>query len=387
MSFIPYGRQSVDNDDVESVAEVLRSDWLTTGPKIAEFENALCMITGAEYAAAVSSGTAALHLASLALLSEKDRVLTTPNSFAATANSILYAGGEPVFCDITPDGNIDLDLCEEVIKKDSSIKAIFAVHFSGNPVNQQKLRYLKDTYNLKILEDCAHSIGASDSGVKAGSCAASDCSVLSFHPVKHLTTGEGGAVTTNSKDIYERVLRLRTHGIVRDGFVNDDMAYDAKGNRNPWYYEMQELGFNYRITDIQCALGISQIKRLSGFITRRRELAKRYDAAFAGGAVHPLYTYNGRSSYHLYVVMADFENCALTRAEFFMKMRERGIGLQLHYIPINKQPYYKALGYGEEYTPVMDGYYEKCFSLPMYPSLTDDEQSRVIEAVRELIGG
>jgi len=387
MSFIPYGRQSIDNDDIDAVAEVLRSDWLTTGPKIAEFENALCMITDAKYTAAVSNGTAALHLASLALLSEKDRVLTTPNSFAATANSILYAGGEPVFCDITPDGNIDLDLCEEAIKKDSSIKAIYAVHFSGNPVDQQKLRYLKDTYNIRILEDCAHSIGAFDGEVKAGSCTNSDCSILSFHPVKHLTTGEGGAVTTNSKELYEKILRLRTHGIVREGFVNDGMAYDAKGNRNPWYYEMQELGFNYRITDIQCALGISQIKRLGGFLKRRRELAQRYDAAFAGSAVRPLYGYDRRSSYHLYVAMADFGKCALTRAEFFMKMREQGIGLQLHYIPINKQPYYKSLGYGEEYTPVMDEYYEKCFSLPMYPSLTDDEQTMVTEAVLELING
>lgn len=387
MSFIPYGRQSVDNDDIESVAEVLRSDWLTTGPKIAEFEKVLCSLTGAAYSVVVSSGTAALHLASLALLSEKDRVITTPNSFAATANSILYAGGEPVFCDITPDGNIDLDLCEEMIKKDGSIKALYAVHFSGNPVSQSKLRYLRETYNIKILEDCAHSIGASDGGSKAGSCAGSDCSILSFHPVKHFTTGEGGAVTTNSKEISDKVSMLRTHGIVRDGFVNDGMAYDIRGNRNPWYYEMQELGYNYRITDIQCALGISQIKRLGGFLKRRRELAQRYDAAFADGSVRPLYTYNGSSSYHLYVAMADFEKCALTRAEFFMKMRERGIGLQLHYIPINKQPYYKALGYGEEYTPVMDEYYEKCFSLPMYPSLTDAEQDMVIESLKELICG
>ncbi|MCD8553151.1 UDP-4-amino-4,6-dideoxy-N-acetyl-beta-L-altrosamine transaminase [Seleniivibrio sp.] len=387
MTFIPYGRQNIGEDDIEAVADVLRSDYLTTGPKVAEFEGALCGVTDAKYTVAVSNGTAALHLASLALISEKDRVLTTPNSFAATSNSILYAGGEPVFCDITSDGNINLDLCEGMIKKDRSIKAIYAVHFSGNPLDQKKLQYIRDTYNIKILEDCAHSIGAEDSGIKAGSCANSDCSILSFHPVKHLTTGEGGAVTTNSKEIYDKVLRLRTHGIVRESFVNDEMAYDAKGNKNHWYYEMQELGYNYRITDIQCALGISQLKKLGAFVQRRKELAQRYDSAFEDTAVKPLYTFDGRSSYHLYVARTDFRKCPLTRAEFFIKMRECGIGLQLHYIPINKQPYYKALGYGEEYTPVMDAYYDECFSLPMYPALTDEQQNMVIACVKELING
>jgi UDP-4-amino-4,6-dideoxy-N-acetyl-beta-L-altrosamine transaminase len=387
MSFIPYGKQSIDDDDIDAVAEVLRSDFLTTGPKIEEFENILCSFTGAKYAVALANGTAALHLASIALLSEKDRVLTTPNSFVATANSILYAGAEPVFCDIAPDGNIDLDLAEEMIKNDRSINALYAVHFSGNPVSQKKLLYLKDVYDLKILEDCAHSIGATDSGVNAGSCKASDCSILSFHPVKNLTTGEGGAVTTNSKEIYDKVMRLRTHGIVRDGFVDDAMAYDVKGNKNPWYYEMQELGYNYRITDIQCALGISQFKKLDGFIARRRELAQRYDRAFENGSVKPLYTFDGRSSYHLYVARTDFEKASVTKAEFFMKMRERGIGLQLHYIPINRQPYYRELGYGAEYTPVMDEYYSECFSLPMYASLTDAEQDYVVASVREILNG
>jgi UDP-4-amino-4,6-dideoxy-N-acetyl-beta-L-altrosamine transaminase len=387
MSFIPYGKQTIDDDDIDAVAKVLRSDFLTTGPKIEEFENILCSFTGAKYAVAVANGTAALHLASLALLSEKDRVLTTPNSFVATANSILYAGAEPVFCDISPDGNLDLDLAEEMIKNDRSINALYVVHFSGNPVSQKKLSYLKNTYNLKILEDCAHSIGAADNGITAGSCKASDCAILSFHPVKHLTTGEGGAVTTNSKEMYDRMARLRTHGIVRDGFVDDAMAYDAKGNKNPWYYEMQELGYNYRITDIQCALGISQFKKLDSFIARRRELAQRYDRAFEKGAVRPLYTFDGRSSYHLYVARADFEKVSVTKAEFFMKMRERGIGLQLHYIPINRQPYYRELGYGSEHTPVMDEYYSECFSLPMYSSLTDAEQDYVVSSVREILNG
>jgi UDP-4-amino-4,6-dideoxy-L-N-acetyl-beta-L-altrosamine transaminase len=215
MNFIPYGKQSIDEDDINSVVEVLKSDFLTTGPKIKEFEDELCRYTNAKYCVAVANGTAALHLASLVLLNKGDKVITTPNSFVATSNSILYVEAKPIFVDIKEDGNIDLDLCEEELKKDSSIKAIYVVHFSGNPIEQEKLKYLKETYNIKILEDCAHSLGASFGNIKAGSCENSDCSILSFHPVKHITTGEGGAVTTNSKEIYEKLLELRAHGIKR----------------------------------------------------------------------------------------------------------------------------------------------------------------------------
>ncbi len=206
MNFIPYGKQSIDEDDIKAIVETLKSDFLTTGPKIKEFEENLANYCNAKYCVVVSNGTAALHLASLVLLNENDKVLTTPNSFLATSNSILYAKAKPIFVDIYWDGNINLDLCEEELKKDASIKAIYVVHFSGNPVNQEKLKYLKERYNIKILEDCAHSIGASFDGVKAGSCANSDCSILSFHPVKHITTAEGGAITTNSKELYEKLL-------------------------------------------------------------------------------------------------------------------------------------------------------------------------------------
>jgi UDP-4-amino-4,6-dideoxy-L-N-acetyl-beta-L-altrosamine transaminase len=215
MNFIPYGKQSIDEDDINSVVEVLKSDFLTTGPKIKEFEDELCRYTNAKYCVAVANGTAALHLASLVLLNKGDKVITTPNSFVATSNSILYVEAIPIFVDIQEDGNIDLDLCEEELKKDRSIKAIYVVHFSGNIVNQKKLKYLKESYNIKILEDCAHSLGATFEDIKAGSCENSDCSILSFHPVKHITTGEGGAVTTNSKEIYEKLLELRAHGIKR----------------------------------------------------------------------------------------------------------------------------------------------------------------------------
>ncbi|MGJ0355551.1 UDP-4-amino-4,6-dideoxy-N-acetyl-beta-L-altrosamine transaminase [Aliarcobacter cryaerophilus] len=373
MNFIPYGKQSIDEDDINSVVEVLKSDFLTTGPKIKEFEEELCRYTNAKYCVAVANGTAALHLASLVLLNKDDKVLTTPNSFLATSNSILYVGAKPVFVDICEDGNIDLDLCEEELKKDSSIKAIYVVHFSGNPIEQEKLKYLKESYNIKILEDCAHSLGASFGNIKAGSCENSDCSILSFHPVKHITTGEGGAVTTNSKEIYEKLLELRAHGIKR----LPEFA--------PWYYEMHSLGFNYRITDMQAALGISQLKKLDSFIKRRKEIALKYDKALLNSVVKPLYSFNNNSSYHLFVVKVDFSKLNISKVELFNKMREKNIGLQLHYIPINKQPFYKNLGYGNEDTPIMNKYYDECFSLPMYSSLSNEEQEYVIKTLFEIL--
>lgn len=385
MNFIPYGRQNIDSSDINAVIETLKSDYLTTGPKVKEFEDKICKFTGAKYTVAVANGTVALHLASLVLLKKDDKVLTTPNSFLATSNSILYVDAKPIFVDITEDGNIDLDLCEEELKKDREIKAMYVVHFSGNPINQEKLKYIRETYNIIILEDCAHSIGAVDNNVKAGSCTNSDCSILSFHPVKHLTTGEGGAITTNSKEMYEKLLQFRMHGMERENFLDKEMAYDEKGNVNPWYYEMHSLGYNYRITDFQCALGLSQFKKLDSFIARRKEIAQNYDKAFQNTKVKPLYIFDNKSSYHLYVVQVDFKKLEITKAELFMKMREQNIGLQLHYIPINKQPYYKNLGYGDESTPIMDRYYEQCFSLPMYPLLSNEEQRYVIESLMAII--
>lgn len=215
MNFIPYGKQSIDQSDISAVVATLQSDFLTTGPKVKEFEEAIADYCKVKYCVAVANGTAALHLASLCLLSKGDKVLTTPNSFLATSNAILYVGAKPIFIDIAKDGNIDLDLCIKALEEDSSIKAIYGVHFSGNPLNQEKLKYIKERFNIVILEDCAHSIGAQDNGIIAASCTNSDCSILSFHPVKHLTTAEGGAITTNSKDIYEKLLVLRAHGMVK----------------------------------------------------------------------------------------------------------------------------------------------------------------------------
>jgi len=376
MAFIPYGRQWIDEADIRAVVETLQSDFLTTGPKVSEFEEAVAAYCGAKYAVAVCNGTAALHLASLALLNPGERVLTTPNSFLATSNAILYAGAKPVFVDIGEDGNIDLDLCEEALRKDPSIRAVYAVHFSGNPVKQEKLARLKAEFGVTILEDCAHSVGAEYAGIKAGSCTHSDASVFSFHPVKHMTTGEGGMVTTNDGALYEKIKILRNHGMVK----TPDMK--------PWEYEMRALGFNYRITDIQCALGLSQLEKLDRFIARRRELARRYDEAFADHPlIRPLYPCNDRSSYHLYVVLIDFDRVGIDRETLFLRMRERGIGLQVHYMPINRQPYYRDLGYGEEPIPVMDRYYAHCVSLPLYPALRDGEQDYVVEALKELLHG
>ena len=373
MNFIPYGKQYIQQDDIDAVVETLQSDFLTTGPKVKEFEDALASYCGAKYVVAVANGTAALHLASLVLLKKDDKVLTTTNSFLATSNSILYVGAKPIFIDIAKDGNIDLDLCELELKKDSSIKAIYAVSFSGRMLNQEKLKYLKETYNIKILEDNAHSIGADYNGTKSGSCVNSDCGIFSFHPVKHLTTAEGGAITTNNKEIYEKLLVLRAHGMVK----TPDMK--------PWEYEMRELGFNYRITDIQCALGLSQLNKQIDFLERRYEIAKIYDQAFENSFVKPLYTFDGKSSYHLYVVQVDFTKLSISKVELFNKLKEKNIGIQLHYIPINKQPYYKSLGYGNEDTPIMNIYYDECFSLPMYSSLSNEEQEYVIKTLFEVL--
>lgn len=375
MNFIPYGKQCIQDDDIASVVETLKSDYLTTGPKIKAFEEALADFSNVKYCVAVSNGTAALHLASLVLLNKGDKVLTTPNSFLATSNSILYVGAKPIFVDILENGNIDLDLCEAELKKDPTIKAIYAVAFSGNMVDQDKLKYLKETYDVTILEDCAHAIGASFNGIKAGSCTNSDISIFSFHPVKHLTTGEGGAITTNSKKLYEKLLTLRAHGMIK----TPDMK--------PWEYEMRELGFNYRITDIQCALGLSQLNKLPKFIQRRYEIAQYYDKAFENTIVKPLYNFDGKSSYHLYVVQVDFTKLNISKEELFNKLREMSIGIQLHYIPINKQPFYQKLGYGAEVTPRMDRYYEECFSLPMYPLLNEEEQDYVIQTLFKVLNG
>ncbi len=366
---IPYGKQTIDESDVKAVARAVSAPLLTTGPTAKAFEEAVAAYCGAAYCVAVANGTAALHLASLALLEKDDLVLTTPNSFLATSNALLYVGAKPLFVDIKSDGNIDLDLCEKALDKNPNIKAIYGVAFSGNMLNQQKLKALKEKYDILILEDNAHAIGATHEGIKAGSCENSDASIFSFHPVKNMTTGEGGAITTNSKKIYEKLMMLRNHGMVKTA----DMA--------PWEYEMQVLGYNYRITDLQCALGLSQLGKLDGFLRDRRAIAKHYHDSFEGTKIKPLYPYHDGSAYHLFVVRIAYHD----KRELYEKLLAKGVGVQLHYMPINKQPYYQDLGYGSEHTPVMDKYFEEALSLPLYPLLSEGEQEYVIACLKDMI--
>ena len=373
MKFISYGRQYIDKDDIDAVSETLNSDFLTQGPKIQEFENTISNYCGSKFTISVANATAGLHLAALALLNEGDKVLTSPNSFLATSNAILYAKAKPIFIDIKSDGNIDLDLCEEELKKDSTIKAIFATAMTGLMVDQKKLRDIKEKYGVIIVEDCAHAIGAKDGSNLAGSCSYSDCAIFSFHPVKLITTGEGGAITTNSETIYKKLIALRSHGMIKEESMD------------PWEYEMRSLGFNYRLTDIQASLGISQLKKLDMFIKKREGIAKTYDKAFEKVDIKPLYTFNGKSSYHLYVIQINFDEYSFSKKDLFIDMKKKNIGLQVHYIPINKQPYYKRLGYGSEITPEMDNYYQKSFSIPMYPSLKQKEQEYVVQSLLEVL--
>lgn len=358
MNFIPYGKQTISEEDIDYFVKTLKSDFLTTGLRVNEFERKIYEKTNSKYCVSVSNGTAALHLSSLALLEEGDKVITTPNSFIATSNSILYANAKPLFVDICEDGSIDLDICEDFLKKDKTIKAIYAVSFSGKTLNKERLLYLKDTYGIKILEDNAHTMGTE--------LKYSDISIFSFHPVKHIATGEGGAIVTNDKVLYEKIKMLRNHG------------QNAS-------HQMLELGFNYRLSDLSSTLGISQIDKLDLFIEKRQNIAKVYENAFEDTIVKPLYKYTKSSLYHLYVVRVNFDNLEITREQLFTKMRERNIGLQVHYKPINKQPYYKSLGYGNELTPIMDKYSKECFSLPCYPLLTVEEQSYVIESLFEVL--
>lgn len=388
MEFIPYGKQFIDEEDKKAVLKALGDSFITTGPKIEQFEKEICLTTGAKYAVAMANGTAALHVASLAILKPGDKVLTTPNSFVATSNGILLAGAVPIFTDITADGNIDFDLCEKKLEKDPEIKALYPVHFSGRMVDQDKLDYLRTKYKLKVLEDCAHSLGAEYQGVKGGESRNSDCSILSFHPVKHITTGEGGAITTNDKNLYHKIIQLRNHGITKvpELLQNKDQAYDEKGNLNPWYYEMQYLTTNYRITDIQGALGISQLKKLNNFIERRKEIALKYDAAFKDHPIiRPLYEFDGKSSYHLYVIRVNFSKLSITKAEFFHLLNGKKIGPQVHYIPIYLQPFYKKFAFNKKKYPEMETYYSEALSIPIYPSLKSSEQDYVIDSLKKIV--
>lgn len=366
--YIPYGKQTIDDDDIKAVVEVLKSDFITTGPKIHEFERKVADYVGVKYAVAIANGTAALHAACFAAgIGDGDEVITTPITFAASANCALYCGAKPVFADIDKESyNISLaDIKEKITDK---TRAIIAVHFTGQPCEMDEIHKIAKENNLIVIEDAAHALGADYKGKKIGSL--SDMTTFSFHPVKHITTGEGGMIVTNDEKFYERLKLFRTHGITREE------KYLSK-NDGPWYYEQIDLGYNYRITDIQCALGVSQMDKLDGFVAKRRTLVERYNKAFENISeiVTPKQVDGCNNSYHLYVIQVN------NRLDVFNKLRAAGIGVNVHYIPVYKHPYYQKNGYDKVYCPNAEDYYEHCISLPLYPKLTIEEQDYVIENV------
>lgn len=377
--FIPYGKQWIDDEDIRAVVDVLNSDFLTTGPKIKEFEEKFAKYIGCKYAVAISNGTAALHAACYAAnIKAGDEVITTPITFAASANCVRYLGGTPVFADIDPKTyNIDPN---EIRKKITpKTKAIIPVHFTGQICNMEEIKKIAKEHNLIVIEDGAHVLGGEYKNELVGHL--SDMTTFSFHPVKHITTGEGGMITTDNKELYDRLILFRTHGITR----NMDLLENKENE--PWYYEQLELGYNYRITDIQCALGISQLNRLDNFVKRRRKIVEIYNREFnqLDGVIIPYQDKNQNSSYHLYVLQLELEKLDVDRKEIFNELRSENIGVNVHYIPVYYFPYYKNLGYKKGICPKAEALYERIITIPLYPKMTDEEVFRVIDKIKEVI--
>lgn len=401
-SFLPYGRQLIEEDDIAAVAEVLRSDWLTTGPAVAAFEESLCRATGVRHAIACANGTAALHLAALALdLAPGERVIVPSVTFLATANAVRLAGGEVVFADCDPDsGLMEADHLAEALARAAEasgapVKAVFPVHLTGQCADLPALDALAAAHGLAVVDDAAHAIGsryrAADGGLRPiGDGRVAAMTTFSFHPVKTIAMGEGGAVTTNDERLALRLQRLRSHGMLRDaaGWQNAELAFDADGSANPWYYEMPEIGLNYRITDIQCALGLSQMKKLDRFVAQRRRLAERYDRQLADLA--PLVRPIARSpacevAWHIYPVLVDFDAAGISRARVMARLRAAGIGSQVHYIPVHLQPYYQRR-YGALQLPGAERYYARTLSLPLFAAMTEADVDRAVDALAEALG-
>jgi len=395
---LPYGRHLIDDDDVAAVAQVLRSDFLTTGPAVGQFEAALAARTGAGEVVSCANGTAALHLACLAAgISHGDAVVVPAVTFAATANAARFCGAEVVFADV--DASTGLITGETMTAALDTVdrgrlRAVFPVHLNGQCARLDDLADVADRHGLQIVEDACHALGGSYGGndastYRVGDCHYSTMTTFSFHPVKTIAMGEGGAVTTNDAGLSERLRRLRNHGIVRDpaAMQHPDQAVDASGAANPWYYEIDELGYNYRASDIHCALGLSQIGKLDAFARRRQQLAARYDAALADLAPHvqPVQRDGfSRPVWHLYVVLIDFETIGLTRGQLMRELATKGIGTQVHYLPLHRQPYYRHR-YGDASLPGADRYYASALSLPLFPDMADEDVDRVAAALGDLV--
>lgn len=373
---LPYANQWISNEDVNAVDEALVSEYLTQGPKVAEFEKKVAAYCGAKYAVAMNSGTSALHAACfVAGIKTGDEVVTSPITFAASANCILYCGAKPVFADIQED-TINIDPKEIKGKITTKTKAVIPVHFAGHPCDMEEIYAIAKEHKFIVIEDACHALGAEYKGAKIGACKYSDMTVLSFHAVKHITTGEGGMILTNNEDYYEKLLMFRTHGITRDPkkIINN--------NEGSWYYEMQFLGYNYRITDLQCALGISQFTKLEQFVDKRREIVKKYNEKFGSlqNIVLPAERKGVKASWHLYCIRVKGN-----RKNIFNKLRERGIGANVHYIPVYWHPYYRELGYKIEDCPKSEKYYAQTITLPLFPKMGNDEVEYVIEAIERFL--
>lgn len=357
-----YGKQHIDLSDIGAVLSVLKSPFLTCGPKVKEFEEAICKYTGAKYAVAVSSATAGLHIAMLALdVNSKDEVITTPITFLASANCARYCGANVKFADIDPkSANIDPNEIEKAITPNT--KVLVPVHFAGQSCDMERIYEIAKKHNLKVIEDAAHAIGSNYKDTKVGSCKFSDMTVFSFHPVKTITTGEGGAITTNKKEIYEKLLAYRSHGM---------------HHTQNWEYEMRELGYNYRMTDIQAALGVSQLKKLDKFKKRRREIVKYYNENL--NLPHLIEEDFSNACFHLYPILVE------NREEFYLKAKNVGLNLQIHYIPVHLQPYYQQFGWKKGDFKNAEEYYDKCITLPLYPDLSDKDVEEIARRIKSIL--
>jgi perosamine synthetase len=391
-SMIPYGRHHIDEEDVQAVADLLRRGPLTQGPAVDAFEAAVADYVGAKYAVAVASCTAALHIGALAAgVGPGKSLVTSPITFVATANAAVYAGGEPLFADIDPHTiNLSPDRLRETLAAHSDVRVVSPVHFAGLPCDMVAIKSIADSAGAVVIEDAAHALGATYAdGSKVGSGKHSLMTAFSFHPVKAIAAGEGGMITTNDEGVFRSLLRLRSHGINKldDKFLLPEQAHSA-GEPNPWYHEMQQLGFHYRISDVQCALALSQLKKLDRFIARRRQLAATYDAAFAGlEHLRPAQP-DGRklSALHLYVVRINFSAAGISRAALMKELRSRGIGVQVHYIPVPAHPFYRERNFNAENYPEAWSYYQEGLSLPLYYDLTDEQQKYVMANIAGLVG-